>query len=200
MFRDQSEVPPVTPRSRRDIESRTDRLLQTYYPEHWSTPRPVPVLHLFEFILPKRYRIQTSVQERLPYGVEGVAYPRNANGYPEIVLLERVYERADDGFGRDRFTAAHECGHGLMHLTQINTQLVDGRVPAMFRRQDIRPYLDPEWQAHVFAGAFLMPTAAVQAFVKSSGADPVLMAGTFQVSTIAAEKRLTHMRKGGQIP
>lgn len=67
-----------------------------------------------------------------------------------IRLREDVYDRCCDGHGRDRFTAAHELGHYLMHRNaQIKFHRAEnGRLPA---------YLDSEWQANRFAGGILMP-------------------------------------------
>lgn len=69
-----------------------------------------------------------------------------------IVLREDVYERACEGRGRDRFTAAHELGHYIMHRNAPFKyhRAESGRLPA---------YKDSEWQANRFAGALLMPEA-----------------------------------------
>lgn len=67
-----------------------------------------------------------------------------------IRLREDVYERCCEGRGRDRFTAAHELGHYLMHRS----------APIKFHRAEqgkLAAYLDSEWQANRFAGALLMP-------------------------------------------
>ncbi|WP_313553285.1 ImmA/IrrE family metallo-endopeptidase [Stutzerimonas nitrititolerans] len=66
-----------------------------------------------------------------------------------ILLREDVYEGLYGGVGRDRFTAAHEIGHYIMHRN----------VPIRFHRSAARlkPYMDSEWQANRFAGALLMP-------------------------------------------
>ncbi|MFF3703900.1 ImmA/IrrE family metallo-endopeptidase [Pseudomonas qingdaonensis] len=67
-----------------------------------------------------------------------------------IRLREDVYEGCCSGRGRDRFTAAHELGHYLMHRNAAIKfhRAENGRLPA---------YLDSEWQANRFAGGLLMP-------------------------------------------
>lgn len=67
-----------------------------------------------------------------------------------IRLREDVYLRCCEGQGRDRFTAAHELGHYLMHRNApIRFHRAEaGRLPA---------YMDSEWQANRFAGGLLMP-------------------------------------------
>lgn len=72
-------------------------------------------------------------------------------GKNKIRIREDVYDRACDGYGRDRLTMAHELGHLLLHkLDTISfaRDLEDREMPA---------YRDPEWQANAFAGEFLAP-------------------------------------------
>lgn len=72
-----------------------------------------------------------------------------------IRLREDVYERCCEGRGRDRFTAAHELGHYLMHRS----------APIKFHRAEqgkLAAYLDSEWQANRFAGALLMPESLMK--------------------------------------
>jgi Zn-dependent peptidase ImmA (M78 family) len=67
-----------------------------------------------------------------------------------IRLREDVYDGLYRDRGRDRFTAAHELGHYIMHRA----------VPIVFHRQEhgkLDVYRDSEWQANTFAGDLLMP-------------------------------------------
>ena len=68
-----------------------------------------------------------------------------------IYLRQDVYEGALRGNARDRFTAAHELGHYLMHLD----------VPVTYHRtigrKRLPPEIDSESQANLFAAAILMP-------------------------------------------
>jgi toxin-antitoxin system, toxin component family protein len=66
-----------------------------------------------------------------------------------IRIREDVYERACNGYGRDRLTMAHELGHLLLHRVEMITLArEDGDIP---------PYKDPEWQANAFVGELLAP-------------------------------------------
>lgn len=193
-------VPVVAPLSRREIEVIADDLVQELFPYCWDTPMPVPIQEFFDFILPERFMIQTGASDQLPRGVEGIAYPNSADNPAEIILQERVYNLLLDGNPRARFTGAHESGHVVLgHLDLLQTQLVEGRAPALHRQQNIAAFCNPEWQANVFAGTFLMPTAAVQAFVYRYGADSARLTETFMVSYKAAETRLRYMRRQGLI-
>ncbi len=67
-----------------------------------------------------------------------------------IRIRQDVYKKACEGSVRDRFTIAHEIGHLLLH---------DDDAIALCRSDSevaIPKYADPEWQANVFAGEFLM--------------------------------------------
>lgn len=66
-----------------------------------------------------------------------------------IRIREDVYNRACEGYGRDRLTIAHELGHILLHQKEdIVLTRSEGTIP---------PYMDPEWQANAFAGELLAP-------------------------------------------
>lgn len=77
----------------------------------------------------------------------GLTYPdRN-----EIHIRRDVYERACEGYGRDRLTMAHELFHLLQHEKRnISYARVNGDV-------EIERFRDPEWQASAFGGELLVP-------------------------------------------
>lgn len=67
-----------------------------------------------------------------------------------IRIREDVYEKANLGDGRARFTILHEVGHLLLH---------DNDRVTLCRKSDNAPlktYENPEWQADAFAGEFLI--------------------------------------------
>lgn len=69
-----------------------------------------------------------------------------------IFIKESVYERANQNYGRDRFTIAHEIAHAIL--------ISDNKVK--FCRVDksaerIPLYKNPEWQADCLAGELLVP-------------------------------------------
>jgi Zn-dependent peptidase ImmA (M78 family) len=99
-----------------------------------------------------------------------------------IRLREDVYDGLTRGVGRDRFTAAHELGHYIMHRG----------VPIVFHRAEhgeLKTFKDSEWQANTFAGDLLMPR---EAFMTCESLEEV--ARRFGVSLQAAavqNKKLT---------
>lgn len=134
-------------------------------------------------------------------------------GELRIRLRQDVAENARNGVGRSRFTAAHELGHAILHHRELAT--VNGHA---FRDQRCTPieklpcgariYESPDWQANSWAGAFLMPYAAVSAFLRrqryKDDFDVDALASNFlvssQVARIRVEKllpRLVAGQKGG---
>jgi Zn-dependent peptidase ImmA (M78 family) len=110
---------------------------------------------LMEFVLPQvmegyEFQVRTMVEMGSSHGLTSPDERR-------IILREDVYDGLCEGKGRDRYTAAHELGHLVMHS--------NGRV--MLRRGEEKPvtYCNPEWQANCFAGEFLMPFDLVKGFV-----------------------------------
>jgi len=67
-----------------------------------------------------------------------------------IILREDVYEGLTEDSYRDRFTAAHEFAHLLLHTeTRLSRRPVS--VP-------LKRYENPEWQANRLGAALLMPS------------------------------------------
>ena len=64
--------------------------------------------------------------------------------------------------------------------------------PALYRgKQDHPAYLDTEWQANAFAGAFAMPAKGLVGIERTKNKlSPELLADTFGVSLDAASTRL----------
>jgi hypothetical protein len=118
----------------------------------------VDVGALLEFILP-------NVLPGFTYDVKSIEEMGNDHGLAEpdintITLREDVYINALDGKGRDRATVLHELAHILLHKSdRISHRRAHGPPKA---------YQDPEWQAKVFAGEFLVPVHLIGSFTKVS--------------------------------
>jgi|ERR1039457_478852 Zn-dependent peptidase ImmA (M78 family) len=72
--------------------------------------------------------------------------------YPDkkvILIREDVYEGADKGMPRDRFTMCHELGHLVMHQGLALSRIDPKNPPKIYRNS--------EWQADKFASFLLMP-------------------------------------------
>ena len=93
-----------------------------------------------------------------------------------IKIREDVYNRCVEGYGRDRFTIAHEVGHYLMHNSNVTL--------ARLGKEKVQAYMDPEWQANTFAAELLMPINLIDT------TDVKKIAEKFGVSYSAASIRL----------
>lgn len=190
-------VVPAT--SRKRIWLHTMEIQQRYYPDVLRKPQPFPIDDFYEYVMIEDFGIDVGPSDDLVHD-EGLTRPSNKNERPECLLRRDVWELLHQGNGRARFTAAHECGHGIMHTPYLKAHLARGTQPEMRRREEIPRYLDPEWQAFEFAGSLLMPTSAVVAFVNRYGADVEGMTKAFMVSYSAAETRLGILHRVGILP
>ena len=132
----------VPPLSLKQIHKRCE-LIRTIF--NIQLNEPVDIVKVFEYIL-----TQIGVEfEVVPKHEMGAKHGETIPSENRIRIREDVYERACNGYGRDRLTMAHELGHLLLHRVETIT----------FAREDgdIPPYKDPEWQANAFAGELLAP-------------------------------------------
>jgi IrrE N-terminal-like domain len=179
-------VPEVAPMSRKDIEDYADRVNTKYHPGALEQPIPIPVVGFFDYVLYDDYDLETGVAD-LGDGIEGITYPDG-----RVYVDARTYEGAVGGNGRARFTIGHEAFHGMRHRKQIRNKLVHSGKLVLHRRNSLPAFRDPEWQANVFAGAFLMPAAMVRLLANDCERDALVdqLMRSFVVSRQAAEVRL----------
>lgn len=111
----------------------------------------------------------------------GENHGRSYPNHHKIQLREDVYERACDGYGRDRFTVMHEISHQLLH---------EG-VPVSLARSDadLPAFRDSEWQANALAGEILMPHRQI-CLMK-----PFEIVERYKVSEAAARTQLRKVRR-----
>ncbi|MBW5284569.1 ImmA/IrrE family metallo-endopeptidase [Burkholderia gladioli] len=139
--------------------------------------RQVPIVEVLEHVLPvmdEGFSFEVMTAEEM---IEH--FRQNAEGMTvhvdnKIVLRTDVYVGACSGNGRDRFTAAHELGHFLLHKGE----------GMAFPRESTgaKVYCDSEWQANTFAREFLADLRHACSF-----ASPNDLAVHFGVSIKVAE-------------
>lgn len=191
-------VPCMAAMSRKQIELIAGWLVKGVSPKTLRAAQAFPIGHFCEFALERICGISFGV-DYLPAGSEG-----KLDGN-ELIVDAAVYDRVQQNDGRARFTLAHELGHCMLHAAQLHKlNLNPGRV-VLYRRVDLKPYNDPEWQANAFAGALLMPTAAMVHIVTEGGRCPEAMVvekttALLRVSRTAAEVRLRQLRALGLLP
>jgi hypothetical protein len=141
--------------------------------------RQVPIIRVLETVLPVVDETETFSFEVLDAEDMIRRFKVNAHGMTvhsenTIALRNDVYRGACSGVGRDRFTAAHELGHFLLHKGE----------GLAFPRESTgaKVYCDSEWQANTFAREFLVDIR----YVVGLGG-PAQVAAHFGVSSKVAE-------------
>jgi hypothetical protein len=137
-----------------------------------------PVVDFLERGMPKIFpEFNYEYVEKTKMGrVEGLTIPETNT----IQIREDVYVAATKNEGRARFTIAHEIAHYIIHKDQP---------PCFARVNEVLPvYVDPEWQANVFAAELLMPFH----LVVEKTADEIVE--KCKVSREAAEYRLSKIK------
>jgi Zn-dependent peptidase ImmA (M78 family) len=146
-----------------------------------GTPR-FPIIDVIEKLLCDRLElVQFEVWTMADMGdAEGYTCPQGSF----IRLREDVYEKACNGDGRARFTAAHELGHFVLHtnIPLARTRRGDGTAP--FRLA--------EPQANQFAAEILMPREYVRGVASAQA-----LVDAHQVSFEAAMNRIRYATKQG---
>lgn len=114
----------------------------------------------------------------LPKGISGMIKLTSANNF------ECYVDRSEPSV-RQRFTAAHELGHFVLHRSQIGGVLQDNyllRAEGMSNSQ--------EAEANRFAADLLMPRELISEAISSGTTDVASLAKLFKVSEIAMSIRL----------
>lgn len=136
----------VSPRSKETIRTFAHTILDSLQLDG----RQVPILKVLEFavgddeysfeVLDRAEMIQLFGED-----AEGIT----SHKHNMIGLRTDVYFGAFNGNGRDRFTAAHELGHYIMHANE-------GLALPRRCEPNTKAYCDSEWQANQFAREFLV--------------------------------------------
>lgn len=122
--------------------------------------------------------------DELPVGIEACCVPEHRL----ITFSANTYKKACEDDPRARFTVIHELGHILLaHTRTFNRE----------NGKEIQVYEDSEWQANQFAAEFLMPLSNIVEKGHTT-ADELILA--YQVSSPAAERRISQLGKRGELP
>jgi antitoxin HicB len=192
------EIVQAKPRSYREIADAAETLVSELFPEAIARGGPLPVVDLLSTErlsaiagTPVHLVIDDTMSE------EGVS--EHAGDMLILRLPERTRSEAASGDGRCRFTLAHEVAHIALHHQDLQQHrgcaFRDILAPIDKLPPGIPIFQSPEWQANVWAAAFLMPTAAVRRYLarlSETGEEFTRegFAANFQVSRQAASIRL----------
>ena len=111
----------------------------------------IDMLRLIELVLPRH--LDGFRYEIVPDRDLGDAEATTSTTERLIKISQSCYDAARAGHARYPFTLAHEFGHLMLHTGK----------PASLARGDVKAFVNPEWQADNFAGAFLAPAEMVAA-------------------------------------
>jgi|GEM_PF-2022616 len=194
---DPSRVPRVKGRSRAEIHQLAHGFVCGFQPSALRRPEILDVIEALEHLVDEEiaeYRIVDS----LGHLTEGETLPGGI-----IEIPEKTFLGARQGNPRDRVTVIHECGHVEMHSGELEAASKRRTGPSLFRREELKPYEDPEWQAFEFAMYALAPTRPLLAIlgdIKPGDWPAESVATVFGLSIPAAESRLRSLEKYRGIP
>ncbi len=204
----EAPVERVKPRSRKVIEQKADEMAVFLFREAVACHESMPIDQvLYDTNLLKElecklgYSVSFSKCDEANLFVEASA--QRSDGGVEIKLRDDVWRLIEANDGRARFTLAHELGHAILHADVIMAGGVVYRdaacIPSETLQIGMKIYESPEWQANVFASAFLMPSKSVRGWIDYVRCeDPEMvsiasMAEHFSVSYQAARIRMERM-------
>ena len=188
------KVYPVDPLRKETIESHGVKILSEFDHEAIERPKKLNVTQLIDTFLTKKYGWGLDIREDLPPDILGLSNPQSKT----ICISEETYKKLPDD-GRSRFTGCHEFAHVVLHRNQMHRRMItlNPTLDYYFRskREELKSYIDPEWQADYLAGVLLMPRPAVKSLMARYNDSQLVgkMVEIFGVSRIAAEVRLQKM-------
>lgn len=185
-------IPLAKSRSKADLERSALEALDHFCPNCLQTPSAVPVEEILEYKLFETYSIPFEAAN-LPFNMEAVTHPRTEHSEPAVQMQHWMYDRLLRGDGRARFTAAHELGHAILHVDEVEVDMVAGEPLDVGKTRFIPWDRNPERQANIFAAHFLMPTCMVRVVASRRCATSDTVAGVFCISESAASYRLKEL-------
>jgi IrrE N-terminal-like domain len=188
-------VVKASPKSGAQIEAAALNLIQKYQPGVLIQPQPFDVERFFENHLESFTGVRSMYQELYP----------PVHGYTDsdqmVSVVSSVLADDPNKLNFFRATVAHEIGHAVQHVPEFRRRkellklIHDSEDVSlrMFRKDQIRAYEDPEWQAWRFAKALLMPAVTVR-MAGDAGISHNEMSLAFQVSVPFVRSRLRDLK------
>nr|WP_246742849.1 ImmA/IrrE family metallo-endopeptidase [Rhodomicrobium vannielii] len=119
-----------------------------------------------------------------------------ANGVSGAIIRDETYKtpsgfvifvNSKEAYVRQRFTAAHEIGHFVLHKDKIGNGIEDNY---LLRSSELSTATERE--ANKFAADILMPYDLIESYVAQGVSTVPALAKLFEVSEIAMAIRLGH--------
>lgn len=154
---------PVKPRSKAEIELLALNIIKEFQPEVLNSEKQFNIEKFFECNLKPLTGVDYDYQ-KLEFGIYGYT---DSDAMVSVISIDLVEEPSQEHFYRS--TATHETGHAILHVPDYRSAKAILRsvndkehILRAYREEDLKPYMNPEWQAWRFAGALLMPAPAVK--------------------------------------
>jgi IrrE N-terminal-like domain len=182
--------------SGKEIDHLALSLITNYQPEILASGTRFDVHRFFDVNLEDLTGVTPGYAADLPLEIYGLTDSANKQ---VLIQEELAYDEFSQKFFRS--TLAHETGHCLLHVpqlqkinrTQIFRQVKNDDSIQLYRKDNIPVYCNPEWQAWRFAGALLMPEAPLRSML-AAGAGLLEIADNFDVNISFLKTRLKALR------
>lgn len=197
-----TEIVRVKKRSRKDIEAHAEAHAMKHYADFVTRALPMPVTMFFAELADVSDTPIPVEPGTFEDRIEGMTWCSNPAGPIYCQVNFEVWRRAVAGEGRDRNCVAHEAAHALLHYPELiespGSMFRDAAAPKpseVAADLGLKLYEVADWQAGVWAAAWLMPLPAVRVWLETQYAvgatvTPSDLAKHFQVSLRSAEIRL----------
>lgn len=180
-----------------EVDKRAYQIIRSFQPEVLTDRTIFDVERFVDLYLEGETGVDPDYSYELPEGVYGLTDSGNNRMVINADLAEDIN---NERFFRS--TLAHEVGHCLLHVPFLRARKVvrvfkqlkdeEGKI-RLYREEPIPIYKNPEWQAHRFAGALLMPEQPVLDLVQH-GASIRDVAGHFHVNIRFVESRMRALK------
>lgn len=186
----------VKPRGTLEIAQIAEVFLGQVAPDHLDAGSALDLEPLVHWRLQEEdILVYASTVDELPT-VEAETRAGN-DGKIDILMREESYAalfEPNSLTNRARSTLAHEIGHAVLHTEEVRMgrERPEEMVLRRSLRSNLKPYQDSEWQAHAFAGAFLIPRSALEGCDSHDCTD---MASRFGVSEGFARSHMKRIQR-----
>ena len=196
------EVFVMPPMSMATIEQIATALLQEIAPNSLVSPGKLRLLEVCETQLESRGVFVYPASDEELNGRAGATDPTGAPGDPiSILLRSEDFDALGVGGPGENFarsTLAHELAHAILHvprIRRIRALRLERILLSRMRRAELKPYLDPEWQAFALGGCILAPREAISLLPGTALAELARVFGTSESLMWMHLKRLRLLPK-----
>lgn len=164
------KIVAANPRRGADIEKWALSIVQRFQPEVLSGKTHFDITSFFEFDLEALTGVAHDYR-KLPVGIDGFTDS-------DLMISAVSSDLAEDASSEYYLnsTIGHECGHAIIHVPEF--KLKKARIKSIthvetvrlefHRETEIPLYRNPEWQAHRFSAALLMPEPAIKILLRKT--------------------------------